>query len=244
MPNYNCYIDESGDEGFAQGATDWFVLAGVIVDKNQDLEASHAIDEIRKVLNKPPDRPLHWKEIRRHEQRKFITQVIGGKELTIVAVGVNKRELTDTEKLKQSPALYLYASRFLLERVSWFVSANGGRVDVTFEHRGNLSYEELEAYIDSLMWDPRNQIRPVIDGISPKPKLQVKMLQVADVVAGAVYSAFQRDRFGNVEPSYIFNLKHRFYRRGRNLFSYGLKLFPHDGNRLSQDPLFSWLNSL
>ncbi len=44
-------------------------------------------------------------------------------------VGVNKKALQNTVRLKNPPALYLYATRYLLERVSWFVAENGGRVE-------------------------------------------------------------------------------------------------------------------
>lgn len=37
MP-FNCYIDESGDEGISTGGTRWFIMGAVIVDSKIDLK--------------------------------------------------------------------------------------------------------------------------------------------------------------------------------------------------------------
>lgn len=241
-----CYIDESGDEGFnfTAGSSEWFVMAGVIVAAQDDLAASRSIDRIKSRLGLAQNKALHWVDRRRHEQRKVIVQEIIKEPATVCVVAARKPGFNRTSRLQKPPALYLYVTRYLLERVSWFVDDQGGRVDCVFEHRSSLSYQELRDYIHRIRQDPRNQIRPVIDQITPRNKDHCKMLQFADSCASAAYAGFQPDRYGNRESSYLHSLRGKLYRRGGNLFSYGLKLLPEDGSSLGQDPDYGWLQAL
>ena len=59
---YLAYIDESGDEGIKKG-TVWFILTAVIVEKTKELKISNTIDEIKSIIDIPPNKPLHWKEM-------------------------------------------------------------------------------------------------------------------------------------------------------------------------------------
>lgn len=248
VKRFRAYIDESGDEGFVwrpngTGSTKWFIMGAVVVESKHDQELAKSVNRIKARLGLPPQKPLHWKDRRDHGQRKVIIQEICDKPFTRMFVGVYKPDITSA-KLKTPPALYLYVTRYLLERVSWFVDDQGGRVDCIFEHRSNLSYPQLRAYIQSLIADPNTEIRDVIDGIYPRPKQQVKNLQVADACNGALYAALQPDRYGNNETAYLAMLRSRLYRRNDKLFSYGLKLFPTDAGVLSQQPGWEWLNEI
>lgn len=245
---YRAYIDETGDEGFVwredgSGSSRWFIMGAVVVEDSWDLDVASAIDDIKDRLELKRDRPLHWVERRDHRQRKVMIQGIVHKPFCLMYVGVYKPDIS-SEKLKKTPGLYLYTTRYLLERVSWYVDDNGGRVDCIFEHRGNLSYEELQAYIRSLISNPENQIRPVIDKIEPRNKHQVKNLQVIDICLGAASDAFEPDRYGNYERSYLAALRSHLYRKGGNLFSYGLKLFPTAAGTLMRKPGWEWLGEI
>ena len=50
-------IDESGDEGFATGSSEWFVLSAVVTRKCNDLEAVKLVDRVRTLLGRPPRSP-------------------------------------------------------------------------------------------------------------------------------------------------------------------------------------------
>ena len=56
MKVFNIYIDEAGDEGFVfnqqapLGSSRWFIIAGIIVRQEDDLEVSHCIDRVRQRL--------------------------------------------------------------------------------------------------------------------------------------------------------------------------------------------------
>ena len=144
-----------------------------------------------------------------------------------------------------SQYLYNYATRFLLERVSWLVDENRGICNLVFEHRTSTSYADLTSYINSLLCDPRCQIRDgVIAGWMAVNKSQSKNLQITDALNGSVFAALEPDSFGNVEPTYILTLSPFLYRRGSNVFSYGLKLFPESGLADNMEARYPWLKNI
>jgi len=122
----------------------------------------------------------------------------------------------------------------------------GRRASLIFEHRRNMDYEEMRRYLQLLRgWYPPTQIEWTnvnwkdFDVVT---KGNRRLLQAADCLCGALSDALERSPLGFVEPRYIFSLEERFYRRGRSLFSYGLK-FLH-ANRQTLDDLrmeYEWL---
>ncbi|MDH7478692.1 MAG: DUF3800 domain-containing protein [Syntrophomonadaceae bacterium] len=249
---FTAYIDESGDEGFTwkddgSGSTQWFFMVAFVVEKTNDLECSKAINRIKSRINYLPGKALHWADLRNHGKKKVIISEISMLPISsIIVVGFDKKNLGASKQLKKHPGLYLYTTRYLLERVSWFAVSQKGRVDCVFEKKKNLSYETLRSYIRSLVHDPRTEIKPVIDDIIPRGKYECKNLQIADCIGGAVNSAMSPDSYGNTEPSYLLSLSHHIYRFGNNLFSYGFKLFPTDASKLilSDPSNYNWLKTL
>ena len=75
MAAFNAYIDEAGDEGSitpdvpGQGSSEWLVLGAVIVPEEDDLHLSHAVDDLRKLLNRPPPKPLHFRDLKHNKRR-------------------------------------------------------------------------------------------------------------------------------------------------------------------------------
>jgi len=56
----NAYIDEAGDEGFKNGASQWFIISSVVVDNNSDRDIAQVIDKIKNRLWGDETRqPLH-----------------------------------------------------------------------------------------------------------------------------------------------------------------------------------------
>lgn len=243
---FRCYIDESGDEGFVWrergGSTRWFVMAAVILRESEDLAVARATDRIKSRLNLEAERPLHWVDRRRHEQRRVIVDEIQKEPITVVCVALHKPSLGQSY-LRTPPALYHYSTRLLLERVSWFVAAQSGHVDLVFENRTTVSYGQLEAYIRALQADPKVQIRSVIGTFQTVTRAQQKILQIADACAGAMFAALECDQDGLTDQTYIEALSSRLYRHGASskLVGYGIKIFP---DPVRERPEFAWSNGL
>ena len=217
-------------------------MTGVIVAAADDLAASHAVDRIKSRLAIPPAKPLHWYKLR-HQQRRVVVQEVTNEPIKFISICVDKSKLTQSY-LRQPPALYWYATRYLAERISWHVDGQGGRVHLIFENRARFNYTTLNSYIQNLVAAPNTQVRNVIDRVITLNKSQSKMLQAADSFASATFAAFEPDGYGNVDPTYLQALKHLLYRRRGRLFSYGLKAFPNDCSKLATTPLYQWLTTL
>lgn len=247
MPDFNCYIDEAGDDGFsfARGSSRWFVVAAVMVDVTDDHSASQCVDRIKKRLSIPPLSPLHWRKLK-HPKRLVVLSEVTGEPVVASIIAIDKTSLGPATALAKQGALYFYALRFLLERVTWFVDDSGGKVTVSLSHRTRVSYADLAAYLALLQQMPRCQIRPVIAGpLRPIAMVQHKMLQVADVFASAAFNALEINTYGMADESYFLRLEPQLYRRKGRCRSYGWKLFPdtptHVPMLLAQYP---WLSRL
>ena len=118
------YIDESGDEGFifnadGSGSSRWFVLSAVVIRREKDLQMVSCLKIVREVLGKPPKTPLHFVDLK-HEQRVPYIRRVGGLPMRTVSVLVCKPLISEPEKFQNTKyLLYRYATRLLLERVSW-----------------------------------------------------------------------------------------------------------------------------
>lgn len=248
MSDFHCYIDEAGDEGIGTGGTRWFVLGALVVPSEDDLALSEVVPTIKKRLGKDPaGYDLHWRYVDDHRTKKFISQSIGSKPVTFSCIVVDKEDkrIRQSRGLKQKYALYFYSTRYLIERLSWLARDSGRVAHLTFEYRSNLDYDELREYwrylrilVTEIHW-------PAVDWRNFKihPRGLSRWLQASDACCGAVFAALEPDRFGNIEDSYVLALKNIFYRRGSNVFSYGLKFMPTAARRGAAET-YSWLEEI
>ena len=94
---FNCYIDESGDEGIGTGGSRWFILGSMIVDDKIDLQTSNVIPRIKTTLNKPPLKPLHWSDVRNHDKKLGAYPLITCK--SAIPTKYSKKERKEFHKL-------------------------------------------------------------------------------------------------------------------------------------------------
>ena len=254
---FNVYIDESGDEGFRikQGqwvSSKWFVLGALVVRASNDLIVSRNINSIKAdLLSVPADkmlRPLHFQNLSHKKRKAVINEITKTGLFRFIAVGIDKQEIYDNvvkAQKAEKQLLYNFATRLLLERVSWLVNDYDGICNLIFEHRSNTSYEELNDYIKKTMAYTGCKIKSgVLQKWEALNKSQSKNMQVADVLVSSVFAALEEDEYGNVEESYLLRFLPFLYRRNQNLFSYGLKLFPHSGELERMRERYNWLRTI
>ncbi len=246
--NYRVYIDEAGDDGFSfkpdgRGSSRWLVLSAVVVRAKRDHDLIRNIAETRTLLGKPTNHPLHFRKLD-HAPCKAWAAKLATAPVRTMSVVANKEHPSTSAKFSGNKDLfYRYLIRLLLERVSWFCRDNeepaapGCLTDITFSNRGSMSYQEVRNYLDLLKANPAHQCKihwPAIDPQQVKaiPHTKIAGLQAADAVASAIYSAVQPNRFGQVEPSYVKELKPILYRHNGILWSYGLKWWPFDFDQM------------
>lgn len=135
-------------------------------------------------------------------------------------------------------SLYRYATRLLLERVSWlcrdyYRPADGGdgRAELIFSNRSAMSYADLRDYLRRLRnsaevrihWD---SVEP--DSVSAVAHEQLAGLQIADAVATGAFYSVHRSVYGETEDGYLRLLARNIYRNRGSADGYGLKFWGAD----------------
>lgn len=247
MPaSYRVYVDESGDEGFAflpneRGSSRWLVLSAAVFRKSRDLHAVSVMRSVREALGKPPGKALHFRELK-HEQRIPLVRAIAGAPLRAVSILIHKPSIVEPEIFQNEPhRLYRYATRLLLERVSWLCRDNrvegegDGSAELIFSNRSAMSYQDLGKYLDHLHAQHANGVDIRIDwsvirseSVRAVNHDQLAGLQIADAVASGVYQAVNLNQYGDAEPRYLQTLRPILYRHKGTASGYGLKVWPVD----------------
>ena len=152
--SFIAYVDESGDEGFVfnpdgTGSSRWFVLSAAVIRQTNDLQMVSCMKDVRTVLKRAPKTPLHFVDLK-HEQRVPYIRRVGTLPIRTVSVLVYKPLIVEPEKFQNTKyLLYHYATRLLLERVSWLVrdqrrpGEGDGFAEVIFSNRSNMSYDDI-----------------------------------------------------------------------------------------------------
>jgi hypothetical protein len=246
-PSFVVYIDESGDEGFVfngdgSGSSRWFVLSAAVIRKVNDLQMVSCLKAARAVLGKPPKTPLHFVDLK-HEQRVPYIRRVGELPIRTVNVLVHKPLIAEPEKFQNTKyLLYRYATRMLLERVSWLCrdhrqsDEGDGFAEIIFSNRSNMSYDDIRKYLRVLLKQAEDnpqkvQIdRTVVDPdrISSVEHSKLAGLQVADAVASGFHFAVKVNRYGETETGYLPHLKKTLYRHQKTALGYGIKVWPED----------------
>jgi len=242
--SFVAYIDEAGDEGFEfpqpgiNGTSHWFILSAVVIRRSADIETVKLIDAVRHRLNKKSHVTLHFREMN-HDQKLVYCDEISRARLRIITVIVHKPSIIKRTVFTSKNTLYFYASRYLLERISWLCHENrvendneDGAVKIIFSNRSGLSYEDFRSYLQTLayisdinngqiFWDT---IKP--DRIVSLPHARSMGLQIADAAASSAFKAVEPNSNGFREERYARMLSGVYYRREGRLASYGLKIWP------------------
>jgi hypothetical protein len=255
---FQVYIDESGDEGFkfdqpSKGSSRWFVLSAAVTRKESDLSTVKLVDRVRERLNKGPRATLHFRKMK-HEHRLPYVDEIAKARLRTVSVLIHKPSIQEPEKFATQPhLLYRYATRYLLERVSWLCRDHrrdpAHVANVLFSNRSCMSYDEIRDYLKRLK-ERTNEFGVQIDWTVIDPaKIEAHThdslmgLQIADAVASSHYMACELTPQGFNEPRYAQMLVPVLYRHERQALGYGLKFWPRDADQCTESH-FGWLRGV
>lgn len=255
---FRVYIDESGDEGFkfgppGAGSSQWFVLSAVITRDASDVQTVKLVDRVRAMLNKSPRAPLHFRGLK-HEHRLPYVDAIAKARLWTVSVIVHKPSIHEKEKfVSEAHLLYRYATRYLLERVSWLCRDRrddpAETAKIVFSNRSCMSYKELRDYLARLK-ARTNEFGVQIDWTTLNPsEIEARThdslmgLQIADAVASSLYKACELTAEGFNEPRYAQMLSDVFYRHKGQCIGYGLKLWPRTVDQCTE-PHLEWLRRI
>ena len=252
--DFNCYIDETGDEGIETGGSRWFILGALIVQQDLDFQTSTMVSRVKQKFGHDDTFVLQWKRIKKHSQKLYICQEYQTEQWVFACVATDKIHpfITQSKGMREKGVLYSYSTRLLLERLSWYARDNGNRKAIPiFEYRSNTSYTKMREYFEKLRnWIPEEEIRISWDNLEYQnfkilPKKQRRLLQASDNLCGMVKEGLEYDGYGNIEPRYVLSVGNRFYRYGSKLFSYGLKFLHANPTVLSElKKEYEWLKTI
>ena len=230
------YIDESGCEGFrfGKGSSDWLVLAAAIFRTSRESHDIRVIDRVRTALGKPPSADLHFQNLN-HAQKVLYMDQIGQTRIRCCAALIHKPSIVNQGSLQNKNRLYHYATRLLLERVSWIcaehaIAGDGdGTSEIVFSHRRTTPTQGIQQYIEKLKTQTTEIEWRAIDParVIAIPHKQRKGLWVADAVASGIWAGVEFNRLGFTEGRYATQLR-RVIWKGRygKCLGTGLKIWP------------------
>ena len=258
MPSFVVYIDESGDEGFgfSKGSSKWFALSAIITRKHIDIDTVKLVDKVRERLGRTKRKILHFYRLK-HEHRLPFVEEISHARLRVVTVLVHKPSLKSPEIFREGHRLYHYATRYLLERVSWCCRDHyneklpgDGSAQIVFSHR-NMSYDEIRNYLNKLK--KRSEYSDIrinwqiiktdqIKAISHKLSMG---LQIADAVASSFYYGVEINQQGFTEPRYASILKPVLYHHRKRYLGNGLKFVPRESSAMiGTNKNLTWIHQI
>ncbi len=205
-------------------------MTAVLIPDGAQSVALAAWDQAKSEIGRSAGDAVHWVNVKKPGQRKHLTATIAAiPNVQVISVILCKFHLPNVTMLGQDlEYLYNWPLRLLVERISWFGQRHGVEVATTFAQVKGLSPVRLVAYLDRLReletkisWS-NMRLPPRID--TPANR---RMLQIADSASGAVYAAFEADKWGFTEQGYLQMLKPVIWRRpGRPIWKDGLKYGP------------------
>ncbi|MBL8120050.1 MAG: DUF3800 domain-containing protein [Anaerolineae bacterium] len=243
LPLYRCYIDESGDEGLTPASRPFFIVTAVVFLDTLSEDMCTTLDTIKKRVyqsNTPKARDMHWQKLK-HPHRMVYIRQIANQPVHVFAVAIWKPKL---KYLRDREKLYNTAIKYLIQRTSWFVDDNHGRMKITFSDRSNLRIDKIRTFLGEAIKDPQSQMRPVFDPTKVEVvKTTVQpLLQYPDACAGAVSNAFNPDTYGELHPQFLYEICNRMYRSKQGkLIGYGLKIFPDQEFNISRGKDFKFM---
>ncbi len=251
--SYVAFIDEAGDDGVRKvapidigGASEWFVVAGVIIRVERLKELSKELEELKIGLGIRRSDSIHFRKLNEEEQA-IACATVGRMPVRWFAILSNKQNIRGyrndrAAKVSKKQWFYSWMIRLLLERVTCFAKA-----DCVARHSGRRSLSRgifstrdvfilsVQSYLrllrmrsegNNLYLDLGDLAWEMIDfgQMTSRRHKQSAGLQVADIVASSLYKSI-REPSASRSPS--LRLRPNVGRtRGRSALGTGIKVMP------------------
>lgn len=228
--NADCtlYIDEAGDLGIGKGS-DWFVLAGVLVNKSDEPNIRETIKNIRTKLN---INEIHFRKMVSFDKKSYAVAELDkcSFEYIVIIADTNKINLSKLyNEYTEKPSIlsYNHVCRYLIERASWLLRDTNRTADIVLSSRGTARDADLISYMQNkLISFGGNQISNHFAKICAKPASSWDMLQLADVCATSMFNMHQFNGLDFITPCYAYRLNKHLYRyKKQTLMKYGIKYY-------------------
>ena len=185
------FVDESGDTGLklGQGSSNFFTVVLVVFEENDEAQAADArIALLRRELRKPADFEFHFKENSDSVRQAFLEAMVRYNFFYFAFV-VNKQALY-TDSLPTTAAFYHYACGLIFESAKPYLDNALVKIDAS---GGRKFQRQLAAYLKTKINTSGAATRH-IDSVTANDSRRSNMLQLADMVCGAVARSYRADK--------------------------------------------------
>jgi hypothetical protein len=180
------YLDESGDTGFRfeQGSSRYFVVMLLLVDDPIPLQT--AVGDLRDRLGFAADNEFKFYSSS-HDVRLSFLRMLRRQDFVVRALVIDKTRMTRPHMRKRE-TFYNYLVRMILEHDNSTIS--DAMVVLDESVKSKKSKQQLATYLrKALNMDPR---APKVRGVRYHDSRSDNLIQVADMVCGAIYAKYHR----------------------------------------------------
>lgn len=193
-------------------------LGAALIPNQSRASTAKALERLQDEIGR---KRLHCAELK-HYQLLHFSRIVAARKLRLFGVISRKATLGryKSEIADDSTMYYNKCAQYLLERVGWFMEARDiprDNVDIVFE-KANIDYAMMKNLIRKCQQNPKHAntkrlLKIDVDRISTRKKSEEPLLQIADLVAHALYKCVDKSdkNFGIPEPRYIRELGPRFF---------------------------------
>jgi hypothetical protein len=182
------FVDESGDCGIKgkAGSSQLFVIAAVIFEENPSAEAcDKRISELRAECFRGNSREFHFNKCCDDYREKFLTG-IRDHDFLYLAFVLNKSKLYGPGFAYKEP-FYKFTAKLLFENAAPHLR----EASVLIDRSGHREFrKQLESYLKRKI----NTDGEIIRKVKTEASHSNNLLQVADMICGAVARSFREDR--------------------------------------------------
>lgn len=166
-----------------QGSSRIFIVTAVLFNENEDAEQCDArINELRKEMKVDEQFEFHFNKCSDRYREKFLAK-IAGSNFFYYSVVLNKAKLW-REGFQYKDSFYKYAASLVFENAK----AHLIQAKVIIDKCGNRDFRnQLEKYLKRRMNEDQ---KVLIKKICMEPSHSNNLLQLADMICGAVFRSF------------------------------------------------------
>lgn len=256
-PSFLAWVDETGDDGdkFGKGSSEFLALSALVA---HECLAETYINSLFDHVSAKTNKPLPWNQkfTKCPDATKWlICSEIAERPFYAAHVLVHKPSIRDAKFRADRNRLYRYASKFLIERISWICQEHdrpnmpGDRTcRVIFSEDKSREYEEFRNYV-RLLAKPGNRelsrtnwayIDP--DQIDAVPFRDDPGLMLADFNASALGAAIEQKRHGVSDDRFARILRRNVLSSTNGCLGLGYKIWPNEVvARLTSMRRFDWI---
>lgn len=185
------FIDESGDSGLKldSGSSEQFVVSLVIFhDYDEADKVDRIIEALKRDTCRSPFFEFKFNEVARKHKRRFLGE-IATFDFYYLSIVINKRHLYG-EGMKKKESFYKYACRLVFENAK----SNLEEAIVVIDGSGSKEFKRgLAAYLKKQINSKQSPCRH-IKKVKMEDSKSNNLLQLADMICGAVARSFKKDK--------------------------------------------------